>query len=66
MITIPLSTYKKFHRKNKALRWGQEFYIFMEFDKITNSEDKIFVDKLYIVKDETAMAMIKEKIDYGN
>lgn len=62
MLTFYKSEVARFHHSNKSLRYGQAFYQFFKLWEVT-SADKHFCDKLYIVDDEVAKAMIASRTD---
>ncbi len=66
MLSIPKSKFDQFKHKNASKRWGQAFYDFMKFNKVTNPIDKPFLDKLYNATDDVAKAMVQSRIDHNN
>lgn len=66
-LTIPLSRLEAFRRTHLGKRWGQEFYDYMQFHKVTNPENKAFVERLYQEPLEgRARAMVQERLDLCN
>lgn len=63
MISFPLSRVKKFVKRDNNLRYGQEFYVFMALEKVTNPADVVFCDRLYEADGDLAKAMIASVTD---
>lgn len=61
---IPYSRYREFKRVNPGMRWGQEFYNFMHFEKITSSVNKAWCDRLYQADYSQAHAMVNSVLDF--
>lgn len=67
MLTVPMSRYKQFeHDPSLGKRWGQAFYDFMQFEKVTNPFDKAWCDQLYVARDVIARQMVLNVIDHAN
>lgn len=64
MLTFTASFLAQFKKIHPELRYGQEFHQWARLDKITNTEDKFFCDKLYEAGDMLAKAMIDSRTDY--
>lgn len=65
-LSVPISRYKNFNKKNPYMRLGQEFYNFMSFHKVVSEPNKAFCDKLYVADDAKANEMIQSIIDHHN
>ena len=67
VLTIPKTRFDQFRHHETGKRYGQAFYDFMQFEKITNEQDKAFVEKLYQEPDrEVARSMIFSRLDHEN
>lgn len=67
MISIPLSRYREFkYDRSKGTRWGQQFYEYMELQKITSHIAKVWCDKLYEQTSNTGRKMVLAVIDHNN
>lgn len=66
MLTFSKSEVNNFRFKDDGQRYGQSFYNYFKLHKITNSQDKLFCDKLYNADYETAKVMISSRIDNEN
>lgn len=64
MLMFSQTVVNSFRKQNPDLRYGQEFHQFMQLNKIENTADKEFCDRLYQADDEKAIAMIRERIDH--
>lgn len=64
MIFFSQTVVDTFRKQNPDLRYGQEFHQFMQLNKIENTADKEFCDRLYQADGEKAIAMIRERIDH--
>lgn len=63
-ITIPMSRYKQFTRvQANGQRFGQQFYDFMELDKVKDKDNRIWCDTLYNAGDHIARQMVLASID---
>lgn len=63
-ITIPRSRFNQFRYDPACgLRWGQAFYAFMQFEKVTSNANKEWCDRLYAAKDNQAKNMVRKVID---
>lgn len=65
-LTIPVSRYKRFVKKNEFMRFGQEFYNYMDLHKIVSEPNKSFCDKLYVADDAKAHKMIQSILDHNS
>ena len=65
-LSIPATRVKAFRKTLNGLRWGQEFYGFMELHKLTSPAAKAWCDKLYNADDETAKKMVASVTDHAN
>lgn len=66
MISIPYSRFKAFKPTTQNQRWGQAFHDYMEFDKVTDAEDKVWCDRLYNAGFNEAQSMVYAVMDYNN
>lgn len=65
-ITIPLSRWKQFGRvPANGQRTGQQFYDFMELDKVTDPDNRVWCDTLYNASDKAARQMILASVDHS-
>lgn len=65
-LSIPISCFRRFEKKDNGQRWGQQFYEYMELHKVTSPFDKVWCDALYNASDVTARQMVLNAIDHGN
>lgn len=64
MITIPLTRWRGFHHtREDGRRLGQHFHDYMEFEKVTDKDLRVWCDALYNAKDVTARQMIMVNLD---
>lgn len=63
MIMFSKNEVDRFRHSNKNLRWGQQFHQEFKLEKVQNTDDKYFCDKLYMAKDEVAKAMVASRLD---
>jgi len=62
-LVIPKSTFDQFRKSNPNLRWGQEFYTFMQLHKVKS--ERVFFDRLYNEQsDEVAKKMVLSIVDH--
>lgn len=69
--TVPLSRVTEFrklhpHTSGQVLRYGQAFYNYMDFNKMTSAENRGFLDRLHAADGDKAVKMIESIIDYEN
>lgn len=66
-IAIPKSAYNRFKfNKDLGTRWGQQFYDFMELQKVTDPFDKVWCDKLYEANAHVGRQMVLIVLDHNN
>ena len=66
MMQFPKTRVMDFRHTNKAQRWGQAFYDYMELHKVTDPDEKVFCDKLYNADNDTAKMMVASRTDPMN
>lgn len=70
-LTVPLSRVNEFrkahpHTSGQVLRYGQAFYNYMDFNKVTSAENRGFLDRLHAADGDKAVKMIESITDYEN
>lgn len=66
-LSIPKSTFYRFtFDESLGTRYGQQFYDYMGFQKITNPFDKVWCDQLYNTSRHIARQMILNALDHDN
>lgn len=71
-ITFPQTSVDRFfrekwpHQKGKGIRMGQAFHQFMNLEKITSDDNKVFCDRLYEADGNKAKAIILSVLDKNN
>lgn len=66
-ITIPKSRYKQFTKdRNDPRRWGQQFHAFMELEKVTDPDNKVWCDVLYNATEHVGRQMVLASLDHNN
>lgn len=66
-LTIPASTYYRFQFDPElGTRYGQQFYDYMAFQKITNPFDRVWCDKIYNAPQHIVRQMILTVLDNAN
>ena len=68
-IAIPKTRFDEFCKQLKepnGQRHGQRFYDFMELHKVTSPVNRAWADRLYNAQDDTALFMIRCRLDYAN
>ena len=63
MIMFSATKVASFKNTDKALRYGQAFYDFMQLHKVTDPVDKIFCDRIYEAEESLAKGLIQSRID---
>lgn len=65
-IKFPLSRVVAFKPADHKRRWGQQFYDYMELDKVTSSPNREYCDKIYNAPRDEAERMVENRIDFLN
>lgn len=72
MFTIPGSTYRKFLEQklikdiaHPTVRTGQFAYNWFKLEKLSNTEDKIWADKLYETTQQETIKMLESVVDWN-
>lgn len=66
MIMFPHSLVQGFRHTNKTLRWGQAFHQYAKLEKVENTQDRGWCNRLYYAKDAEAKVMVYSRIDEAN
>lgn len=65
-LSIPATRVEAFRKPLNAMRWGQAFYGYMDFHKVTHPANKAWCDRLYQADDATAKKMVESVTDHAN
>lgn len=65
-LTIPETRLKAFINPQDGRRWGQAFYDYMQFEKITDPVNKAWCDKLYLAGVIDSRKMVHQILDREN
>ena len=66
-MTVPRTRFSQFRRQDLSLRWGQEFYNYMDWYKVKSGDNADYANQIYYEKStEKARAMVLFLIDEAN